>query len=188
MTSILKVDSIQNAAGTVIMPVMAGGIIQVQSVNKTDTQSIAGLTFADVMSVTITPTRANSKILIQCNLNITCALTDANTTGARYSGVKLYRNSTQIAVNSDVSGNQAAVWFSVQSTETTNSGFQQNAASGSYMDSPATTSAITYKIQAANTYSSNHYTYINRPSYGISDNYGYVHLGTSNLTVMEIAQ
>ena len=188
MTSILKVDSIQNAAGTVIMPVMAGGIIQVQSVNKTDAQSIAGMTFTDVMSVTITPTRANSKILIQCNLNITCGLTDGSQTGARYSGVKLYRDSTQIAVNSDASGNQAAVWFSVQSTETTNSGFQQNCANGSYMDSPATTSAITYKIQAANTYSSNHYTYINRPSYGISDNYSYVHLGTSNLTVMEIAQ
>jgi len=56
------------------------------------------------------------------------------------------------------------------------------------MDSPATTSAITYKITAGNTYSSNHYTYINRPSYGFSDNYGYVHFGTSNLTVMEIAQ
>ena len=187
MTSILKVDSIQTAAGTVIMPVMAGGIIQVQSVNKTDTQSITGLTFADVMSVTITPTRANSKILVQCNLNITCGLTDGNTSGARYSGVKLYRDSTQIAVNSDASGNQAKVWFSCQSTETTNSGFQQNAASGSFMDSPSSTSAITYKITAANTYSTNHYTYINRPSYGSTDNYSYNHKGVSTLTVMEIA-
>ena len=187
MTSILKVDSIQNAAGTVIMPVMAGGIIQVQSVNKTDTQSITGLTFADVMSVTITPTRANSKILVQCNLNITCGLTDGNTSGARYSGVKLYRDSTQIAVNSEATGNQAAVWFSVQSTETTNSGFQQKNSSGSFIDSPATTSAITYKIQAGNTYSSNHYTYINRPSYGPTDNYSYVHKGVSNIVVMEIA-
>jgi hypothetical protein len=169
-------------------PRTTGEIIQVKSVTKSDTQSIAGTTFTDIMSVSITPTSTSSQILVMCDLNITCALSDNSQTGARYSGVKLYRNSTQIAVNSDASGNQAAVWFSVQSTETTNSGFQQNAASGSYMDSPATTSAITYKIQAANTYSSNHYTYINRPSYGISDNYGYVHLGTSNLTVMEIAQ
>ena len=188
MTSILKVDSIQNAAGTVIMPVMAGGIIQIQSVNKIDTQSIAGTTFADVMSVTITPTRANSKILVQCNLNITCALSDGSTTGARYSGVKLYRDSTQIAVNSEVSGIQSAVWFSVQSTETTNSGFMQNCASGSFMDSPSSTSALIYKIQAANTYSTNHYTYINRPSYGVTDNQAYNHKGVSNLTVMEIAQ
>jgi len=188
MTSILKVDSIQNAAGTVIMPVMAGGIIQVQSVNKIDTQSITGTTFADVMSVTITPTRANSKILVQCNLNITCGLTANNTTGARYSAVKLYRGSAQIGINSDITGTQAAVWFSVQSTETSNSGFQQNNSSGSFIDAPATTSAITYKIQAGNTYSSNHSTYINRPSYGATDNQTYVHKGISNITVMEIAQ
>lgn len=187
MTSILKVDSIQNTAGTVIMPVMSGGIIQVQSVNKIDTQSITGTTFADVMSVTITPTRTNSKILVQCNINITCGLTDGNTTGARYSGVKLYRGSTQIAVNSDITGTQAAVWFSVQSTETANSGFQQKNSSGSFIDSPATTSAITYKIQAGNTYSNAHYTHINRPSYGASDSQTYVHKGISNMTIMEIA-
>ena len=169
------------------IPIRSGSVLQVKSVTKSDTQSIAGLTFADVMSVSITPTSSSSTILVMCDLNITCALTDANTTGARYSGIKLYRDSTQIAINSDASGNQAKVWFSCQSTETTNSGFQQNAASGSFVDSPSSTSAITYKIQAGNTYCSNHYTYINRPSYGPSDNYGYVHKGVSTLTLMEIA-
>jgi len=168
-------------------PKTAGEIIQVKSVTKSDTQSIAGLTFADVISVSITPTSTSSTILVMCDLNITCSLTDANTSGARYSGVKLYRDSTQIAVNSDASGNQAKVWFSCQSTETTNSGFQQNAASGSFVDSPSSTSAITYKITAGNTYSSNHYTYINRPSYGSTDNYSYNHKGVSTITVMEIA-
>ena len=168
-------------------PRTTGEIIQVKSVTKSNTQSIAGTTFTDIMSVSITPTSTSSQILVMCDLNITCALTDANTTGARYSGVKLFRGSTQIAINSDASGNQAAVWFSCQSTETTNSGFQQNAASGSFVDSPSSTSAITYKIQAGNTYSANHYTYINRPSYGPSDNYSYVHKGVSTLTVMEIS-
>ena len=168
-------------------PRTAGEIIQVKSVTKADVQSIAGLTFADVMSVSITPTSTSSTILVMCDLNITCSLTDVNQTGARYSGVKLYRNSTQIAVNSDATGDQAKVWFSCQSTETTNSGYQQNAASGSFIDSPASTSALTYKIQAANTYSSNHYTYINRQSYGWDDNYAYAHKGVSTLTVMEIA-
>ncbi len=165
----------------------SGKVLQVKSTVKADVQSIAGMTFADVMSVSITPTSSSSTILITCDLNITCSLTDVNTSGARYSGVKLYRDSTQIAVNSDASGNQAKVWFSCQSTETTNSGFQQNAASGSFMDSPSSTSAITYKITAANTYSTNHYTYINRPSYGSTDNYSYNHKGVSTLTVMEIA-
>ena len=165
----------------------ASKILQVKSTVKSNTQSIAGLTFADVMSVSITPTSTSSTILVMCDLNITCALSDASQTGARYSGVKLFRDSTQIAVNSDASGDQAKVWFSCQSTETTNSGFMQNCASGSFMDSPSSTSAITYKIQAGNTYSSNHYTYINRPSYGSTDNYSYNHKGVSTITVMEIS-
>jgi len=166
----------------------AGSVLQVQSTVKADIQSIAGLTFADIMSVSITPTSTSSKILVMCDINITCGLTNGATSGARYSGVKLFRDSTQIAINSNASGIQAKVWFSVQSTETTNSGFQQNCASGSFMDSPSSTSALTYKIQAANTYSSNHYTYINRPSYGVSDNQSYNHKGVTTLTVMEIAQ
>lgn len=169
------------------IPIRTGSVVQVKSVTKADVQSIAGMTFADVMSVSITPTSSSSKILVMCDLNITCSLSDVNQTGARYSGVKLYRDSTQIAVNSDATGNQAKVWFSCQSTETTNSGYQQNAASGSFIDSPSSTSALTYKIQAANTYSSNHYTYINRQSYGWDDNYAYAHKGVSTLTVMEIA-
>jgi len=168
-------------------PRTAGEIIQVKSTVKADTQSIAGSTFTDVMSVSITPTSSSSTILVMCDLNITCALTDGSTTGARYSGVKLYRDSTQIALNSEASGIQSAVWFSCQSTETNNSGFQQNCASGSFMDSPSSTSALIYKIQTANTYSSNHYTYINRPSYGVTDNQAYNHKGVSTLTVMEIA-
>ena len=162
-------------------------VLQVKSTVKADIQSIAGSTFADIMSVSITPTSTSSKIFVMCDINITCALTDASTTGARYSGVKLFRDSTQIAINSDASGIQAKVWFSVQSTETTNSGFMQNCASGSFMDSPSSTSALTYKIQAANTYSTNHYTYINRPSYGVTDNQAYNHKGVTTLTVMEIA-
>ena len=85
-------------------PRTTGEIIQVKSVTKSDTQSIAGLTFADIMSVSITPTSTSSTILVMCDLNITCGLTDGATSGARYSGVKLYRDSTQIAVNSEASG------------------------------------------------------------------------------------
>ena len=165
----------------------SGKVLQVKSTVKADVQSIAGMTFADVMSVSITPTSSSSTILVICNLNITAAASSASQTAGRYSGVKLYRDSTQIAINSDASGDQAKVWFSCNSTEGNNSGFQQNNASGSFMDSPSSTSAITYKIQAGNTYDSNYYTYINRPSYGSTDNYAYNHKGVSTLTVMEIS-
>ena len=184
--SLIKTDAIQTLAGKPILN-STGSVLQVKSTVDSDVQSIAGLTFADVISVSITPTSSSSTILVMCNLNISAATSDASQTAARYTGVKLYRDSTQMAVNSDASGNQAKVWFSCNSTEGNNSGFQQNNASGSFMDSPSTTSAITYKITAGNTYDSNYYTYINRPSYGSTDNYGYNHKGVSTLTVMEIS-
>ena len=69
MTSILKVDSIQNAAGTVIMPVIAGGIIQVQYTQFTGTSLTATsantwLAIPDI-NINITPTATNSKIMVQ---------------------------------------------------------------------------------------------------------------------------
>jgi hypothetical protein len=169
------------------IPVRSGEIIQVKYTVKADTQSIAGSTFTDVMSVSITPTSSSSTILVMCDLNITGAVTNESVTGHRYSGVKLYRDSTQIAVNSEISGIMGSVWFSVNQVELTNTGFTMNQSSGSFIDSPSTTSAITYKIQAGNTNSNTAYTYINRISYGPTDNHPYNQKGVSTITVMEIA-
>ena len=58
--------------------------------------------------------------------------------------------------------------------------------SGSFMDAPATTSAITYKIQAGNTHGTSIYTYINRAP--VNTDGALIHRGISNITVMEIAQ
>ena len=186
MTSILKVDSIQNAAGSVSIPVMAGAIIQVQSFDKLDDQIIVGLSFDDVMSVSITPTSTTSKILVKCDLNISCSNGSENTTGGRYSAVKLYRDSTQIGLNTTTLSSQSQVWFSCNSIQATNSGYNQMNSSGSFMDSPATTSAITYKIQAGNTHNASAYTYINRAPKNTDG--ALIHRGISNITVMEIAQ
>jgi len=186
MTSILKVDSIQNAAGSVSVPVMAGAIIQVQSFDKLDDQVIIGLSFDDVMSVSITPTSTTSKILVKCDINISASTAINGTTGSRYSAVKLYRDSTQIGLNTSILSSQSQVWFSCNSVQGTNSGYNQMNSSGSFMDAPATTSAITYKIQAGNTHAASAYTYINRTP--VNTNGALIHRGISNITVMEIAQ
>ena len=57
-------------------------------------------------------------------------------------------------------------------------------ASYTYLDSPNTTSAITYKVQAAVRYSSIEFT-INAPFQ--TNNESYIIGGTSTITVMEIA-
>ena len=162
----------------------AGSVLQVQSVNKVDRQTISGTTFTDVMTVSITPTSANSKILVMCDINVSCSNQDNATTGQRYSGVKLYRDSTQIAVNTDKLSSQTAVWFSSNQSETNASGYTMMNSGGTFIDTPSTTSSITYKVKAANSHT-NHLTWINRPSK--TDDAAFVHQGTSTLTVMEIA-
>ena len=162
----------------------SGSVLQVQSVNKVDNQRIVGTTFTDVMSVSITPTSTNSKIFVMCDINISCSGGDNADEGQRYSGVKLYRNSTQIAVNTDKQSSQSAVWFSSNQIQATSSGYSMMNSGGTFIDTPATTSAITYKIQAANTHST-HQTFINRPSK--TNNAAFLHQGTSTLTLMEIA-
>lgn len=194
MTSILKVSEIQDptnsntaltidASGNAKIP---GGVVQVVSTTKTDTQSISGTTFTDVLTATITPKFANSKILIKCDLNIIAVLTANTTAGQRYSAAKLYRDSTQIALG-DASSLRSQVWFASNSIgDTTNDGYKMAQSSGSYLDSPATTSAITYKVKCASTYSVNYTTVINRT--GPDDDADYSHRGASTLTLMEIAQ
>jgi hypothetical protein len=193
MASILNVDQINNAAGTSAITIdsngntlMPGHVVQVVSATKTDTQSISGTTFTDVLTATITPKFANSKILIQCDLNITTVLSTSISSGQRYSAAKLYRDSTQIALG-DASSSRSQVWFASNSIgDTTNDGYRMAQSSGSYLDSPATTSAITYKVKCASTYSASYTTVINRT--GPDDDANYSHRGASTITLMEIAQ
>jgi len=183
--STLYVDTInEKTSGNGVQ--IPGHVIQVVSTTKTDTQSISGTTFTDVLTATITPKFANSKILIQCDLNITAVLTSNNTAAQRYSAAKLYRDSTQIALG-DASSSRSQVWFASNSVSgATNDGYRMAQSSGSYLDSPATTSAITYKVKCANTHDVNYTTVINRS--GPDNDAAYSHRGASTLTLMEIAQ
>ena len=183
--STLYVDTIaEKTSGNGVQ--IAGHVVQVVSATKTDTQSISGTTFADVLTATITPKFANSKILIQCDLNITGILNSNTTTGVRYGAAKLYRDTTQIALG-DASGSKSQVWFASNSiADTSNDGYRMTQSSGSYLDSPATTAAITYKVKCANTGDASFSTVINRS--GPDADAAFSHRGASTLTLMEIAQ
>ena len=161
-----------------------GSVLQVISTTKTDTQVISNQTFVDVLTATITPKSTNSKIFIECNMNI-CSADPANTaSGQRYSAVKLYRDSTQIALG-DAEGSRTRVWFSCNTTaNSTNDGFRMAQSSGSFLDSPSTTSAITYRVKSANT-ASDVSTIVNRPAPNADATHS--HRGASTVTLMEIA-
>ena len=184
MGSTLTVDNIVGATSSDKIHI-PGHVIQIQSTTKTDTQSITGTTAVDVLTVTITPKSATSKIYIKCDLNFTSRNGTTNSTGERYAYAKLFRDSTQIALG-DAAGSRTQVWFACNTINATNSAFAMSQSSGSFYDSPATTSAITYKVKCATTTTSTDVVVINQS--GPDNNATYSHRGASTLTVMEIAQ
>ena len=158
----------------------SGGIIQVKSATKTDTQSISGTgSSADItgLSVSITPTRSDSKILVMYSVN-------AGATEGGYNGaLNLFRDSTQIYLG-DAASNRARV-SNLISISNTGGGTDYNMVhlSGHHLDSPSTTSATTYKLQLKNLSSAS--LYINQ-----SKNDGdqtYIARAASSITVMEVS-
>ena len=153
---------------------MGGKILQVVQDVKTDTFSTNSQAFVDVtgLSVSITPSSASNKILVMVSL----ALGNNGT----HSDARLMRNSTPIAIG-DASSNRTRSTFHLSSVSNTDI----PTPSMTWLDSPATTSAVTYKMQVAVPYSSSYVIYVNR---GADDSdAGYAGRLVSTITVMEVA-
>jgi hypothetical protein len=155
----------------------AGSVLQVVSTTKTDTFSSGSTSFVDVtgMSANITPASANNKILVSYNLNV-------SNPGAGYSSSwKIVRNSTDIGIG-DASGSKirttSQVWADTY-------GFVIWHPNASFLDSPSSTSQLTYKIQAMTHYGASFPFFLNRgQAEGDSAHYGRT---ISTITLMEIA-
>ena len=187
MASIINVDQIRNAAGTASATIKsdgtfypAGHIIQVVSTTKTDAFSTTSLPSspADVTGFTadITPKSTSSKILVRASLNYGG---ENNTYGAFY----FRRNGTNIILST--AATQSLQHNAALGIHGDNSNFQygMQSASFEYLDSPASTSQLTYKMQMA-THSASATFYLNRGH--VFGNSAYVIAGTSTLTLIEI--
>jgi len=121
----------------------AGGITtsDVVSVTKTDTFTTSSSSFTDItgLSVTITPSSSSSKILVLFGI-----FGSNSSSGSRWA-VRMVRGSTAIAIG-DASGSRSRV---TGTSETSGGGGNMKCFSGNHLDSPSTTSATTYKFQAA---------------------------------------
>ena len=157
----------------------AGSVVQVVSATKTDKQSTTSSTAVDItgLSVSITPTSASSKMLVRCDINYGGYLNV-------YIAFFVKRDAANMVLSTTATGNQINATFS-GGGDNNNHQYKMNGVSHTYLDSPATTSAITYKVQFASTEASIAAT-INAPSQ--TDNQAYIIGGTSTITVMEIAQ
>lgn len=114
----------------------AGKVLQVVSASYTTETASSSTTYADTgLTATITPTSASSTILVLINQN-GCSKASGNTSSAI--GIKTFRGATEIAAMTQMG-------FTGTSLSLLSLSYAI-----SLVDSPATTSATTYKTQFAN--------------------------------------
>lgn len=151
-----------------------GSVLQVLQSVKTDTFSSSTTnSWVDItgLSVSITPSSSSNKILVMAQVMAAGAVTTNNVL------LRMVRNSTAINVGDSASSRVP----SFACTQASNDNNNAPTPHASFLDSPSTTSSVTYKIQAWSNAST---MYINRtPNDG--DN-SYTPRGASTITVMEI--
>ena len=148
-----------------------GHVIQVLSTTKNDTFAMSGQTDAYVdisgFNVSITPSSANSKILVT-------GYVAGGVSVASSISYRLMRDSTAIAI----SNSGQTIRSDHEAFGTPARGWHH--APFSFLDSPATTSAVTYKLQMLDSAFSSSTIYVNRNGDSGS-------ISVSTITVMEIA-
>lgn len=153
----------------------ASGVVQVKSTSKTDSFTLSfTTTFTDVtgLSVSITPTSASNKVLV-------IAQVTAGAAAGTNPNLRLMRDSTAISIG-DTAGNR----IRITTGDLINADYQVSSNSLVFLDSPATTSATTYKVQMC-ALTGQGATYVNRTNTD-SDSASYVR-GASSITVFEVA-
>ena len=167
----LTSGTIPTARITALPAGVGGKILQVVQGTKSDTGSWTGTQLRTDIGVqaSITPSTTSSKILIHWIVNIGYYV-DNNQWF-----LHLDRNGTEIG-QGDASSQRKSSHFAPLNYQATNQAYMSNSASGSFLDSPSSTSARTYKVQHSHTGNGGAF-YLNRSSddrqYTGYDNRGY---------------
>jgi hypothetical protein len=146
-----------------------GTVLQVASTTVTAATSTTSTTYADIsgLSVTITPKSSSSKVMVTASLMLS-----GNGTDDTY--YNLVRGSTNIGQGTGATNNQTLYLRLTDSLVPESAHLQ-------FLDSPATTSSTTYKVQWKTRVGT---LFINNRAYETSS---FVASGISTITVMEIA-
>jgi hypothetical protein len=156
----------------------SAGILQVVSTAKTDTFSTNSATFTTVtgLTATITPSSTSSKILVMAQVSI--GMAPANKSYGHY---KVTRGGTDIYIG-DAAGSRIQTVFGGYIQSNLNDVLLSN--SIIKLDSPSSTSALTYQVEARRGGSAD-LVYVNRSPGDVDDaNFG---RGASSITLMEVA-
>ena len=164
---------------TTISNLSGGGkILQVVSNTKTDTgsSSVTGGNLTNhILTQAITPSSSSNKVLVQFHVVISFTAT-ANRVAA-----VITRDNTPVGVAADTGDNKTenTVCLRVPNVN------EPYTLSGSFLDTPSSTNAVTYGIKIRTGTSSTITIYFNRQ--GTESDNIYIMRGTSTLTLMEVA-
>jgi len=175
--SIIKPNNNTISAITALPAGVGGKVLQVVQATKTDTQdfSLATGTLSDVtgLSASITPSSSSNKVLVMFTVHI-----GQNSGGSAMPFINIDRGGSNIFI-ADTTGSRSVGTSSVGMD--INSQYTLKIANQSYLDSPNTTSATTYKLRASG-YDNRSFA-INKTI--INNIEGVV--ATSTLTLMEVS-
>lgn len=205
MTAILKVDTIQDTSGNNIInenantitigksgdttnivgtlqndgaALVTGKVLQVVNTHFTDRVSSTSVTPANVsgFSATITPSSTSSKILVMVTVFF-------GGSGSSYAYTLCQREisggaTTSIGLGTGATGSQTNIFVGRRMDVIQDYG----ESSKNFLDTPNTTSAITYQMQLANAYGTT--VYINRQDN--AGNFAYISFPSSTITLLEI--
>ena len=169
----------------------SGSVLQVVQTHFTGTftkSHSASVSDITGFSASITPSSTSNKILCIVDVNIGFSETNSVSSDDPYPYLLLLRGSTSIGLGTDGQSNQIQTFLSAPSLpgqQDEKTRYKMLNVSKSYLDSPSTTSATTYKLQLGNPYGGNSIAYINRQDAG--DDSTYTQFPSSCLTLMEIA-
>lgn len=154
----------------------SGSVIQVVQTVKTDTFSSSSNSFVDItgLSVSITPTSASNRILVLFHLV-------RGSDSATLTTFRLVRDSAPVG-NGTPTGNRAGAITTTYSG-VSDADATQIPGTGMFLDSPNTTSTVTYKIQVLQ--QPNSTAWIGRS--GRDSNLAEFGRSSSSITVMEIS-
>jgi hypothetical protein len=130
--------------GAWITPAAGGKILQVVNAHITTTEAYSGTWAESIITANITPSATGSTILVMCQMCF----------GAQdYSFVRLKRDTTIIGVGTSVGARNAASTAGIHPLGT---GLYTARQVGiNWVDSPSTTSQVTYVIEVGNSYNGN---------------------------------
>lgn len=182
MTSLVT-NQVVSADGTKTLLNSTGGVIQVLSVfDNAQYTFVAGAanqnTYYDIagLTLTITPSSVTSKIMVISSIAL------GQITDAYNCFVRLYRGSTPLSLGNSTNYRDGA---SAGFRSMPSAGYIQNDLQTiAYLDSPGTTSPVTYSIKCCNSGGSGYASYINR-SAGLDSTW--VQNCGSNLLLMEVS-